>query len=79
MPPQLLNLHNIVTHKRTQKAKMYFKNIRERSVDHQSFFLRLEGLTLPSIHEPDLLFNYAEHLVQGIISYVLVCDWTYYS
>lgn len=63
---------------------MYFKNNRERNVDHQSFFLRLEGFTLSSIHvrffwtsclpsdEPDLLFNYAEHLIQGIISYALV-------
>lgn len=88
MPPQLLNLHNIVTHIRTQKAKMYFKNIRERSVDHQPFFLRLEGLTLSSIHlrffwtsyissdGPDLLFNHAEHLVLRIISYMLVRDST---
>jgi len=63
---------------------MYLKNLRDRTVDHKTFFLRLEGLSLTALHlrvyytrclptdDPDLLFNYPENLIKGLISYVLV-------
>ncbi len=63
---------------------MYQRNTRIVTVDYHAFFKRLQGYTLTTIHlriyytrclvnnEPDLLYNYAENFIQGLIVYILV-------